>query len=965
MDGVTTAEDRAINQAAPSLDASPAEEKPIKSLRVEASSDQPSSSSWSSTMFAKFYEYRDSARGWIDANPQTCFTYTAIAVAAISSPPGLYLLHWVLVLLRVVVGWTVGIGLGLGLASHVYDQVDAWHQSPNADKDRLMSNLSNNSHGRVHSRGTFRRYRSFSRSTSNTTQPQQQDEQTYASLMASAGYLTIKYNNNTSELPLQYQRGQLIPTSEIPTSPRYSFTEGTTAVNCLQTLFPHLPSSIHTSLGKAMELMLRDYVATWYSLVDLGCINPAAAAPTSNTPSSSSSSTTPRTLLTHHLSIHRPIPFLDSVYEIFATVLGNLATRVEHVNLLDLLLTQWPRILAHTFRWYRTARRQQLSTENKLSEYTLARQFLCLHVTHRAVTFGLDVPSWLSSTASTAKDEAEQLQTLLALTDQCALDYHRVLAHRMVRLLLASPLTGGAAASSSVHPVLQSFLTEVLASSVLTPIMAMMGPDSIHGWIVMGLKPSDEATLATDDGTKKEGSKTDYVEADSSNKAQPLESARLDSADTANSDDLISVENDDFDADGITSSPTLGPSKTLDEIVLGDGLMHTLAMTLMELQTHVDLDDCRTGVAATKDVDWDDDECRAAVLKLVLVIESALSHGRCIHVVPAEDTVQQQDLEDSVEVSLPSDTTLTQLFMEMTSDVDAFAERSALAEPLEMEDASVRREDYIATATDQSTLRTLIAAWLHAGEVHRTVSMVADSHLFAPFYHPTAFSRSHNMQGFLRQLRVLGDVHMVVDTMSVLTSPRLEELGEGNDIGLVSRSNVSNPSPTNEAPLLSSVQFLSPSALPRHLDFHRNESFAASLRSERDRRRQSWERIVEDDESTVNSSLMVHHLKGVTDEDISIHSELHHLARVFYAGTNMLALRNAARRTNEEASGVQVSLLTVESAGARRRFEVPDDDSSFLLRAQVCVVLCCRYHVYIKSPFNVPVLLCILHSRVL
>ena len=137
---------------------------------------------------------------------------------------------------------------------------------------------------------------------------------------------------------------------------------------------------------------------------------------------------------------------------------------------------------------------------------------------------------------------------------------------------------------------------------------------------------------------------------------------------------------------------------------------------------------------------------------------------------------------------------------------------------------------------------------------------------------------------------------------------------------------------------------------PRYLDFHRNESFAASLRSERERRRQSWERLAAEDGGGGGG--------GVTEgvpmicraSNQEVHADLHHLARIFYAGTNLMALRDAARRrsagstigessvdaTNEEGGGgVPVSLIVVETASPRRRIEVPDDDSSFLLRAQV------------------------------
>ena len=104
---------------------------------------------------------------------------------------------------------------------------------------------------------------------------------------------------------------------------------------------------------------------------------------------------------------------------------------------------------------------------------------------------------------------------------------------------------------------------------------------------------------------------------------------------------------------------------------------------------------------------------------------------------------------------------------------------------------------------------------------------------------------------------------------------------------------------------------------------------------------------------------MVSRLKGASPEDTAYHRELHHIARIFYAGTNIIALRDAARSAGAQKNSGQlsaadsttssassdpqspeVSLLTVEMACSRRRIEVPDDDSSFLLRAQVCHASC-------------------------
>lgn len=155
-------------------------------------------------------------------------------------------------------------------------------------------------------------------------------------------------------------------------------------------------------------------------------------------------------------------------------------------------------------------------------------------------------------------------------------------------------------------------------------------------------------------------------------------------------------------------------------------------------------------------------------------------------------------------------------------------------------------------------------------------------------------------------------------------------------------------------------QFAVTEGTPRYLDYNRNEAFASSLRSERDRRMQSWISSIQNDTEIVQ---VVCRTKGSTPEEVAYHRELHHVARIFYAGTNLVGIRDAARSSStkqrerlnsagstqstmtalsEQSTGdsqsPEVSLLTVEMACSRRKIEVPDDDSSFLLRAQVCFV---------------------------
>jgi hypothetical protein len=206
------------------------------------------------------------------------------------------------------------------------------------------------------------------------------------------------------------------------------------------------------------------------------------------------------------------------------------------------------------------------------------------------------------------------------------------------------------------------------------------------------------------------------------------------------------------------------------------------------------------------------------------------------------------------------------------------------------------------------------------------------------------------------QLRSLDGVDILVDTMAVLAIPRLDETDEDDLKALIKRSSnrmpvTPEPKPNTTSPTTPDLaaSYASLSSIARHIDFHRNESFAASLRAERERRMESWSSLFEDDIG--EGLLIVHSLKRTMGGDLVIFTELHQLAKIFYTGTNIVAIRDAARRRSSreidtasqsessDSGSVPLTLLTVEMACPKRRIEVPDDDSSFLLRAQVCCVV--------------------------
>ena len=426
---------------------------------------------------------------------------------------------------------------------------------------------------------------------------------------------------------------------------------------------------------------------------------------------------------------------------------------------------------------------------------------------------------------------------------------------------------------------------------------------------------------------------------------------------------------------------------SLGEATNKSDLAAQFAQALIDLQDYMDLPEMRQAKLENRQgpsVDWDDHGCRAVILKLVLVLEAALMDGRCTYRVRNEhrmakdeddDEINLDDSDRPVEVTLTQyeSTTLSQLLMELTSDIEAFEERVATENTIEAGsghdendeqkqlDGSDHRpssEPYKPTAIEQSTLRTLIAAWLHTGQVYRTIMVLMQAHatILSPYYHSRAFLRTRPYANdFLKVLKSLDGVDILVDTMSILHSPRLDEVVENGDGDLSAFLN-QPPPPTHQRSSSEGGQstdsfvinnnvslgtsFMPNSSASRHVDFHRNEAFAASLRSERERRTQSWYSLFE---GAVEEGVPII-TKASSSEDALVHRELHHLARIFYSGTNLISIRDAARRNstddrapaspNSSTITQPVSLLTVEMASQRRRIEVPDDDSSFLLRAQ-------------------------------
>ena len=973
-----------------------------------------------------------------------------------------------------VLSWAIGIALGVGWATHVYEQLDLW-QARQTEEDRKTASVSFSSN--LESTKPLL-HASSSRLAGSTTAGGSrgrihtlEDEQTYASLMAAAGY------KRRSVL-----RGQVIRKDQPFWETQYPLVDGSVGAETMNEQWGStLPDCIQQSLSKWTEYIIRDFVASWYQSIDAGVKvklplqeddedSEKTSSACSKTGNDEGVSERSSRAMVYTLAGHGGIPFLDSLYECMGMIFGNMATRMEHVNIFQVVLIKWTKALAHTFKTYRQLRthlthkhhahskllkkkksdeegntseddlpdhlhddengieveyhnpnnerrskRRIYDSEIPVSEMSMVKEFLLAGKLHKATTFGLDVPSLLfadgtgrecgvpldESVQATEEAVLEHRLFKTGLLRECEQDYNRVVANRMVRVLMSRADFGS--------PVVSSLLTEIMGSCVLTPIMQLMDPAFINGWILMGLNSassgnSDTATATDDDELE------DQQCGDSDDDLQMGDTSVATEATTTASNSNSFLHEDDTTTSEIAGSSS--PGKERDDFLESDiDLIAELEEALDELESHIDLE----GLKSTKaggifdNAEWNDKECRAAVLHLVLVVEAALLDGRCVRRKTGPEFLDDSSSDQSVNIDGDTDSeneasegmmmkpngeddiyvenSLGQLLMTLTGDVEAFEERVARenteAAMLD-EGADIYKhfvaEPYTTTATERSTIRTLICAWLHSGKIHNIVTIIVQAHatILSQFYLEDAFLRSlTDASDFVRLLGRLDRVDVLVDTMEAIGSPPLTKatlktktqrakpkkaiVGEGTvdekkeekSIKMEGNFSISTNQALNTSSNYlvnsSSSQVLLSSAIPRHLDFHRNEAFAASLRSERERRMQSWIGHLQESGNLrdLEDGIVSHY------ENDLIHKELHHLAKVFYNGTNLIAIRDASRRKiptdvgvahteeksteeNEDSSPNEdlLSLITVEIACPRRRIEVPDDDSSFLLRAQ-------------------------------
>lgn len=537
------------------------------------------------------------------------------------------------------------------------------------------------------------------------------------------------------------------------------------------------------------------------------------------------------------------------------------------------------------------------------------------------------------------------------------------------------------------------------------------------------------------------------------------------------------LKDEDADDDDDDDEGALGNERESMEHIhnqLFDNGMHLLPLTTIAVSEVVSCLEVRNSDTT---VDWDTVYAKERVCELVLITEAAILHGR--RKFPKGITSDEGVFGS-----------LTMVVMEMTADLEgllaSISQKETALKSSEIPDVAtvdMKKEDIEPDQAESSTLRTVIAAWLQTGNLHKMIGALTESKfILANYYwHHAFFNQSEARDQFLRPLSALDNVEVLVDTLRVLGAENQHIFDRNNDsdtsgrhrdalrtisdteqgsssacmlrswastqqtaqsagypitgvvkgannavsaaqnkftnvratmsanrqritrwvtnkpvVDTTEQNNLGRGNSTRSALRASSslirseirstsqskisvsmsgmipLGIISSSQLPRHLDFHPNESFASNLRAERERRLKSWQNIVQEDFSQklkdqTNIFTAVIHGKA----NGQLHRELHQLAHLFYKSTTAVRLTVAKmkqsfsssqkfrdigverddqngipdeeaetelQQVNESAvectigeNFLQLSLIVVSS---RRKIEVPDEDSSFLIRGQ-------------------------------
>ena len=518
-----------------------------------------------------------------------------------------------------------------------------------------------------------------------------------------------------------------------------------------------------------------------------------------------------------------------------------------------------------------------LPSESEITEIAMIREYLLAGKLHQAITFGMDVPSLLfadphgrdcpppsmeendSDDVMLPKDDGAVVTSGILEDDdvlyarlfspksqlmvESELDYCRILSHRLIKETTTKV--------DFDSPTLRCMAVEMVASCVLAPIMSCFSPDLINYGLIKVLEPYAQAT-SSNASTGDESKETKLTTMDSDmdlmrgwdqgssgaelvpmeEESEVTQHVETEFGELEEADELSLVGTlDDIDA-GTTSISGDIDTNALARDKSCQNILTLLTMSLIALQEHLNFEginvsrESNTGVT----VNWDAPDCRAAVRRLVLVVEAALLHGlrtqrgrkqsrrseMATHgdrnegfsgdneLSPnnAEGKVElldddEEDVERVEDAAHLHPTSIIVLLMELTENLDAFEKRVSEDEGMgssasldgsehshdDENDMEMYKIDWATTLppNEVSSLRTLIAAWLHTGQLFRTLSVFLQSRrtILRPFYHSFSFMRDTDAAaGFVRQLKVLDGIDILVDTAAVLRCQSLDLRGD-------------------------------------------------------------------------------------------------------------------------------------------------------------------------------------------
>ena len=705
------------------------------------------------------------------------------------------------------------------------------------------------------------------------------------------------------------------------------------------------------------------------------------------------------------------------------------------------------------------------------SEVAIVREYLLQGKLHRAITFGMDVPGLLFGDkngtecempssyndanihqATCFDERLTQEEKILSqrlfgrngrIMNECQLDYHRLIAHRLGRILF--PRT------DFTSPLMKAASVEMVAGCVLAPMFQCATPDYVNSWIIGAMEDVDvemsldmqskaeieqgkklsKVTVSNELGTSSREFCTEddeeeddgYADGDEEDEKSYFNEGSSEKdfigCVPSNSEDELRIlssttRSEDTYEDALPLENKSDEEVTIDEV--SDILMTLLSMSLIEFQAHIDFEEMRHLRAGNEDeyfVDWNDPGCRLAGQHLVLVLEAMLIHGKLnqrrrkrksvtVDKSSGESGPVSESIFPPLELGYMEESSLEVVLMKVTSDLESFEERCTREEkkegtPSHLESQYESDDEPISNLSIQNnseltTLRSLIAAWLHTGSAYRTVALLVSSvdRVLHPFYHKNAFIRnSENVNDFLTQLHVLRDVEILVDTPPVDSVPPLNLCNKDADVSKFVQSisknsqilekknrvgtrdiNVprgkNNSSHTQERrhriglgglkanlennrkrlanvasslvakeSSLPSVATPIPSNTPSHLRFRRNDAFASSLRQDRQRRMKSFSELCSGRKTSYD---MICRGRGATEQHVKEHLEIHGLAALFFRNINMLLIRHSSgsNRNIEKDCNTNItsleSVLATEYLSRQRKYDVPEVDSNFLLR---------------------------------